>query len=82
MLKEELTISIFNISTFSMVLCLFLLHLMEIFPKTIFGIKQLLSTAYLWLSTLKQRLTQNFQWLTTTQPIVTPKIDFEKRELP
>ena len=33
MLKKRLTISISNISTFSMVLCLFLLHLMEIFPK-------------------------------------------------
>ena len=54
----------------------------DLSKNTIFGIKQLLSTAYLWLSTLKQQLTQNFQWLTTTQPIVTPKIDFEKRELP
>ena len=33
MLEEGLTVSIFNISTFSMVLCFFLLHLMKIFPK-------------------------------------------------
>ena len=32
--KKRLNISILNISTFSMVLCLFLLYLMEIFPKT------------------------------------------------
>ena len=34
MLKKGLTVSIFNISTFSMVLCLFLLDLMEIFRKS------------------------------------------------
>ena len=34
MLKKGLTVSIFNISAFWMVLCLFLPHLMEIFPKT------------------------------------------------
>ena len=34
MLKKGLTVSIFNISAFWMVLCFFLLHLMEIFPKT------------------------------------------------
>ena len=33
MLKEELPVSIFNIFTFSMVLRLILLHLMEVFPK-------------------------------------------------
>ena len=33
MLKGTLTDSIVNISTLSMVLCSFLLHLMEIFPK-------------------------------------------------
>ena len=39
----------------------------EDLPKknTFFGTKQLSSTAYLWLSNLKQRLTQNFQRLTT-----------------
>ena len=34
MLKNRLTIRVFHISTFSKLLCLFLLHLMEIFPKT------------------------------------------------
>ena len=34
MLKKGLTISIFNISNLSIVLCLFLLHLMKIFQKT------------------------------------------------
>ena len=34
MSKNGLTFGIFNISTFSMVLCLFLLNLMEIFQKT------------------------------------------------
>ena len=33
MLKEELPVSILNIFTFSMVLRLILLHLMEIFPQ-------------------------------------------------
>ena len=32
--KKRLTISFFNISTFSMFLCLFLLHITETFPKT------------------------------------------------
>ena len=32
--KKGLTVSFFNISTFSMALCLLLLYLMEIFPKT------------------------------------------------
>ena len=40
--------------------------------------RTLLSVAYLWLSSLKERFTQNLQWLTTTEPIVKPKIDFEK----
>ena len=31
--KKGLTVGVFNISTISMVLCLFLLHLMQIFPK-------------------------------------------------
>ena len=35
----------------------------------------------MWLSTLKQQLTQHFKWLTTTSPIVTPDIDFERKEL-
>ena len=34
MLKKGLTVCIFNISTFSMVLCGFLLHIVNIFPKT------------------------------------------------
>ena len=33
MLKEGLTVSIFNISTFSMISCFSLFHLTEIFPK-------------------------------------------------
>ena len=33
----------------------------------------------MWLSSLKQRLTQRLQRLTTTSPIVKPKIDSEKR---
>ena len=34
MLKKGLNISIFNISTFPMLLCWFLLHQIEIFPKS------------------------------------------------
>ena len=33
-MAKTLTYDIFDISTFSMVLCLFLLHVMEIFPIT------------------------------------------------
>ena len=33
-LKKFLTVSIFNVSSFSIVLCLFLLHLMKMFGKT------------------------------------------------
>ena len=51
-----------------MVLFLFLPYLMKIHAKThnFWNKKLLLSTAYLWLSTLKQLLTQNFQRVTTT----------------
>ena len=41
----------------------------------------MLSTASQWLRSWKQRLTQNLRRLITTQPIVKPKIDFEKKEI-
>ena len=41
--------------------------------------KTLFSTAELWISSLQHRLTHNSQRLTTTQPILTLKIDFEKK---
>ena len=66
-LKSALTVGVFNISAFSMVLCLFSAHLMEIFLIThTFWKKILLSTASQWLCSLKQRLTQNLRRLTTT----------------
>ena len=46
-----------------------------------FTTKILLNTAQLCLTALKQGLTQNFQRLTTTQPMITPKIYFEKNRV-
>ena len=49
--KIELTVGIFDSSTFSMVLCFFWFHLMEIFPMTqIFGEKNIVKH---WLTVVK-----------------------------
>ena len=41
----------------------------------------MLTTAKLWLNTLKQRLTQNVQWLTISSPIARAKNDLDKEKL-
>ena len=78
MLKEGLNENIFTISTFSMVLCPFLLHLMEIFPKAhnflnktivkhcLFAVKYLETTISTKFSTVNHYLTncntKNWLW--------------------